>query len=88
MDAMPCHTVECSMFGDDSLGRAAYVCYQHRSADDSSEDKRMQWDAPWQACQKVWREWLKTAAARQQPAPETEEGRDISFVNSVASTLR
>jgi hypothetical protein len=100
MDLMPCATFSCVEFGDDSVGRAAYICSQHRAPVTISKPTEPgggygittygysdQWDGPWVACRKVWDTWQRSETARQLRAAEAEERQQIEFVNTVAGTL-
>lgn len=99
---MPCATMACIEFGDDPVGRAAYICSQHQTIGQGGAflvengvatftrkpDDGPKWDAAWSACRKVWKAWLDSAAAREKAAAEKLEQQDLDFINSVAGTLR
>lgn len=89
-DQMPCITLECMTYGDDSIGRAAYICSRHEILTGyvyPEGGRPHQWKAPWEACRKVWNEWQQGDAARQIREARAAEAKELEFVNSIADTL-
>jgi hypothetical protein len=91
-DLMECQDLRCMSYGDSSLGRAAYICSNHVNQQyiegSSGKHYKPEWEAPWEACRKVWTEWQKSAEGQQELAAMSAEQREIDFVNSIAGTLR
>lgn len=88
-----CLTLSCVEFGHDDVGRAAQICNAHQDYNGPMTQANPPPLIPkfmkgWEACKKVWSEWLVSEEGRKKAEAEVQEQRELDFVNEVAKGLR